>query len=146
MRSGLGSSVRPTPGWLLRGGLLPSDGWSRFCPFDGGSGELSGVLGGFSSSASRASSSAIRASAATNRPINGNSERISASFSATVSLLRSISGATPMLNRVARDRVNHLRDHLSADPPGTPPYRGEQLHSFGFIVSRCCCGIFGWED
>jgi hypothetical protein len=35
-----------------------------------------------------------------------------------VSLLRLMSGSTPVLNRVARDRVNHVRDQLSADPPG----------------------------
>lgn len=64
MRSGLGSSVRPKPGRLLRGGLLASDGTLGFWPFDGGTDELSGVLGGFSSRASRASGCAIRFSAA----------------------------------------------------------------------------------
>ncbi len=53
----------------------------------------------------------IAPQAAFQQPAKGSSERISASFSAWVSLLRSISGATPMLNRVARDRVNHRRDH-----------------------------------
>ena len=108
MRSGLGSSARPKPGRLLRGWLAcrPAVGLD-FCPFEGGSDELSGVLGGFSSSASRASSSAIRASAACNWPTNGISDRISASFSATLSLLRSISVVTPALNRVARQLVNH---------------------------------------
>ena len=80
-------------GAALRGGLAPA-GRSGFCPFDGGSEELSGVLPGRSNLASRASSSAIRASAASNCPTSGNSDRMSASFSATVSLLRSISGAT----------------------------------------------------
>src|SRR5271157_3615631 len=36
-----------------------------------------------------------------------------ASFSAGLSLLRSISGVTPMLNRVARHRVNRDRDQSS---------------------------------
>jgi len=142
MRSGLGSSVRPKPGRLFRGSLWPSDGWSLFCPFDGDSEELSGVLGGFSSSASRASSSAIRARAACNWPTSGSSERISASFSAMVSLLRSISGGTPMLKRAAHDRVNHVRDQPSADPTRRRRYPGEQLRSDmspgGFALVRNC--------
>ena len=52
MRSGFGSSARPTPGRLLRGGLSPA-GRSDFWPFDGGSEELSGVFGGRSNAASR---------------------------------------------------------------------------------------------
>src|SRR3954452_1334583 len=67
MRSGFGSSARPTPGRLLRGGLSPV-GRADFCPVEGGSDELSGVLGGRSNAASRFSSSAMRASAASNCP------------------------------------------------------------------------------
>ncbi len=65
-RSGLGSSARPKPGRLLRGGFPPVGGALAFWPLDGGSDELSGVFGGFSSSAIRASNTAIRASAACN--------------------------------------------------------------------------------
>src|SRR4029077_17704096 len=46
------------------------------------------------------------ASACPNRPTRGRRGRMRASFSATVSLLRSISGSTRSLNRAARDRVN----------------------------------------
>src|SRR5579863_1454333 len=106
MRSGLGSSARPTPGRLLRGGFSPA-GRSGFWPLAGGSDELSGVFCGRSNAANRFSSSAMRARAAFSCPTNGNSERISVSFSAWLSVLRSVSGVTPMLNRVARDRVNH---------------------------------------
>src|SRR5690348_8072034 len=111
-------------GPLRRGmqGLLPSHHAPQHTEFP-----TVPVLGGFSSRASRASSSAIRASAASNRLTNGSKETISASFSATVSLLRSISGVTPMLNQVARDPVNHLRHHLPADPPGRLAFQGEQL-------------------
>ncbi len=89
-----------------------------------------GSFGGRSNAASRFSSSAIRTSAA-NCPTSGSSARIRSSFSATVSLLRSISGVTGSLNRGARDRVNH---HLTAPqtptihPPTWPScYPGEQL-------------------
>ena len=91
---------------LVAGGTIQA-----LSPFDGGSEELSGVLAGRSNLASRFSSSAMRASAACNCPTSGSSDRMSPSFSATVSLLRSISGGTQSLNRVARDRVNHFRDH-----------------------------------
>ncbi len=124
MRSGFGSSARPKPGRFLRGRLRASAVPSDFCPFDGGSDELSGVLAGRSGFASRASSSAIRASAASNWPTSGSSERIRASFSATVSLLRSISGVTPTLNRIARDRVNHfVGQHPRHDHPGAAATR-----------------------
>ena len=92
-----------------------------FCPFDGGSEELSGVLAGRSNRARRFSSSPIRASAASNR---STSDRMSSSFSAWLSLLRSISCVTHSLNRAARDRVNH---HCAA-APATPGYHpAEQL-------------------
>ena len=90
---------------------LVAGGTIGFSPFDGGSEELSVVLAGRSNLASRFSSSAMRASAACNCPTSGSSDRMSPSFSATVSLLRSISGGTQSLNQVARDRVNHFRDH-----------------------------------
>ena len=83
----------------------PPLGLSRrlaFWPFDGGRLELVGVFGG---SLSFASSSAMRRSAAASR---SNSALISASFSAWLSWLRSRSGGTSMLNRGARDRVNHI--------------------------------------
>jgi len=105
-RSGFGSSARPKPGRLWRGGLSLV-GRLRFCSLDGGSEELSGVFGGRSNAANRFSSSAIRTSAASNCPTSGSSDRMRASFSATVSLLRSISGVTRSLNRVARDHVNY---------------------------------------
>src|ERR1700726_1756190 len=114
MRSGVGSSARATPGRPGRGGVWPPAGPSGFWPRDGGSEELAGVFAGRSSFLRRASSSAIRASAASSCPTRGNSDRISASFSATVSLLRSMGGVTPKLNRVARDGVNH---HLVHCPP-----------------------------
>jgi transposase len=47
----------------------------------------------------------------------GQGGRISASFSATVSLARSISGVTPTLNRVARDRLNQLRGQANGKAP-----------------------------
>jgi hypothetical protein len=90
----------------LRDGLSPA-GRSGFWPRDGGSDELSEFFGGRSNAANRFSSLAIRARAASSCPTNGNSERISASFSAWLNVLRSVSGVTPMLNQVARDRVNH---------------------------------------
>ena len=136
-RSGSGCSVRPTPGRLLRGSLGPA-GRSGFCPFDGGSEELSGVLRGRSRAASRASrsalrasSSAIRANAACNCPTKGSSDRMRASFSATVSLLRSISGGTQSLNRVARDHVNHL--FARAQPQRVRRYPGEQLRPLSYV-------------
>src|SRR6476620_1969750 len=101
-------------GRLLRGGLSPV-GRADFCPVEGGSDELSGVLGGRSNAASRFSSSAMRASAASNCPTNGSSDRISSSFAAAVNLLRSTSGVTGSLNRVARDHVNH--DRAARQPP-----------------------------
>ena len=72
---------RRLPGRLLRGRLSPA-GRSGFWPLAGGSEELSGVFGGRSNAANRFSSSAMRARAASSCPNNGNSERISASFSA----------------------------------------------------------------
>ena len=131
MRSGFGSSARPTPGRLLRGGLSPA-GRSDFWPVDGGSEELSGVFGGRSNTASRFSNSAMRASAASNCPTNGSSDRMRSSFSAWLSLLRSIPCVTQSLNRVARDRVNHdlaVRQPPTPRRPGAPSrYQGEQLH------------------
>jgi hypothetical protein len=97
-RSGFGCSVRPNPGRPLRGGFSPM-GRSGFCPFDGGSEELSGVLAGRSNLARRFSSSPIRASAASNR---STSDRMSSSFPAWLSVLRSC--VTQSLNRAARDR------------------------------------------
>src|SRR4051812_5022900 len=94
------------PGRLLRGGLSPA-GRSGFWPFDGGSEELSGFFGGRWNTASRFSRSAIRAKAASNRPTSGSSERMRSSFSAWLSVPRSIPCVTQSLNRVARDRVNH---------------------------------------
>ena len=120
VRSGLGSSARPMPGRLRRGSLSPA-GRSGFSPFAGGSEELSGVFGGRSNAANRFSSSAMRARAASSCPTTGNSERISASFSAWLSVLRSVSSVTPMLNRVARDRVNHHSQHAKPEP--TPPFQ-----------------------
>ena len=100
-------------------------------PFDGGTDELSGVLVGRSSLASRFSSSAMRAWAASNCPTSGSSDRMRASFSATVSLLRSISGVTRSLNRVARGHVNHhfqaRQPSTQPAPAGLTPYPGEQL-------------------
>ena len=95
----VGSSAQPKPGRLLRGGFSSLARSLGFCPLDGGGDDLSGVLGGFSGRVSRASNSAIRASAASNGPTSGSRERISASFSATVSLARSISGASLMSSR-----------------------------------------------
>ena len=90
-------------------------GWDDrdFWPSDGGSEELSGVFGGRSNTASRCSNSVIRASAASNCPTSGSSDRMRSSFSAWLSLLRSIPCVTQSLNRVARHRVNHHRDHPS---------------------------------
>src|ERR1700691_4009007 len=99
-------------------------GRSGFCPFDGGREELSGVLTGRSNAASRFSSSPMRARAASNCPT---SDRMSSSFSAWLSALRSIFGVTQSLNRAHRDRVNH---HSAATPQRiiTPGYHpGEQL-------------------
>jgi hypothetical protein len=107
---------------------LPPCGRSGCSPRDGGSEEFAAVFAGASSAASRPASSAIRACAAANWPTSGNSERISASCSKIVSVLRSNSGVTPTLNRTARDRVNPFRNH----PPGRAPVtrripQGEQL-------------------
>src|SRR6185312_1726029 len=82
-----------------------------FCPFDGGTLELSGVLGG---SPSCAFSAAISRSRASSR---SNSARISASFSASVRRLRSGRASTRSLNRVARDRVKHNLASQQRPPP-----------------------------
>jgi hypothetical protein len=91
--------LRPRLPW--REPLRPAfSAWLGFCPFDSGRLELSGVFGG---SPSLASSSAIRRSAVSSR---WNSARISASFSASLSWLRSGRWGTPSLNRGDLDRVN----------------------------------------
>lgn len=69
---------------------------SGFWPLDG-SEELFGVMSGRSSSANRTSSAAMRTSATSNCPTTGSKERISASFSAWLSLLRSVSDIMPTL-------------------------------------------------
>ena len=103
--SGRPPPFRPRLPW--RGPLrFAFSAWFGFCPFDGGRLELSGVFGG---SASLASNSAMRRSAASSRC---HSARISASFSAWLSWLRSGSAGTHSLNRRRRDRVNH---HLAAN-------------------------------
>ena len=65
------------------------------------------------SSALPASSSAFRTSARYSRPTTGNSDRISASLSATFSLARSAARVTYPANRSPRDRVNPILTHLS---------------------------------
>ena len=109
----------------MRGGFFPM-GRSGFCPFDGGSEELSGVLAGRSNLARRFSSSPIRASAASNW---STSDRMSSSFPAWLSVLRSISCVTQSLNRAARDRVNH---HWAAAPATQGYHPAEQLPRMWF--------------
>ena len=81
------------------------------------------------------SSSAMRASAASNCPTSGSSDRMRASFSATVSLLRSISGVTRSLNRAARDRVNHhstvRQSSVQSAPPDIGPTKVSNYHNRG---------------
>ena len=123
MRTGVGPAVHDAVGVGIERTAETSAALARrlfagrlivgFLALGGGSEELSGVLGGLSS---RASNSAIRASAAFNWPTSGSRDRISASLSATASLARSISGVTPMLNRVARDRVNQFSGQVDGGP------------------------------
>jgi hypothetical protein len=70
---------------------LAVSGWLTFCPFDGGTLELSGVCGG---SPSLASSSSIRRSATSRRC---HSARISAFVSTWLRRLRSGGADTPRL-------------------------------------------------
>ena len=92
-RSGFGWSTRPAPGRLARGGRVLPSGWFRFCAWDGGLEELSGVFGGRVSSPGRASSAAVFPWAAASC---ANSARISASFSSGLRRVRS-GGVTPRL-------------------------------------------------
>ena len=148
MRSGLGASRRATPGRPLRGGLALSAGPSDFGPVDGGSAELSGVLAGRSSRASRAcnsalravnsvlpaSNTAIRASAVSSCPTSGNSDRISAPFSATLSLDRSTACVTGAAKQVARDRV---KCHLAHQTRGCRDRSGAtQVSNYRVFIER----------
>src|SRR6185437_15824682 len=136
--SGSAVSARPPPTRprlpLRRPRRLILSGRFGFCPFEGGTLELSGVLSGRVRSSIRARNSAINLCASSSRTI---SVRISASFSACDSLLRSGGLLTPTLNRAARYRVNPiLADH---SPQAAIASRGrvEQLRVIGqrkFIV------------
>ena len=92
----------------------------------------------------------MRASAASNCPTSGSSDRMRSSFSAWLSLLTSIPCDTEGLNRVARDRVNHV---LAVRQPPTPRrptgpwrYRGEQLRSTTFINVYDYEGVHPFSD
>ncbi len=103
-RSGSGCNRRPTPGRPWRGGRSAGAARFSFWPCEGGLDELSGVFGGRLNSSSRASSAAMRASCAAivccADASCANSARISASFSAGLSLLRSGRGVTPRLESI----------------------------------------------
>jgi len=83
--------------------------------------ELSAVLGGRVSSSTRFSKASMRA----------NSTRTSASFSASVSLLRSTSGITKTMNQAARHRVNDFPTSGMQRPVVTP---STQVSSYDKLV------------
>ncbi len=81
----------------------------RTAPFDGGSGELPGVLHGRSSSASRASSAAMRANAAPNCPTSGSRDRrvlLGMAQPAKIDV-----GPHADVELAAHDRVNRRSNH-----------------------------------
>jgi hypothetical protein len=104
------------PGQPLRGGLGLS-GRLDFWPLEGGSEELSGVLGGMFSLASSAATRAVSAAFYSMRA------SISA-ISSDLSSLPSDSGVIPSLNQPTRTRSSR---HARVSPSHRTPIGGEQL-------------------